>query len=187
MANNMSPLAQLLRQAKAGDESAREKLFVVAYDELHSLARVQLRDGGRSTLLDTTVLVHESFMRFVQAGQLHGEEEGQFFCYAARVMRSVIIDFVRQRQAARRGGGVKHVSFDTHLAENLHIPDIDVLRIHDALEELEKFDARLVKVVEMRYFVGMTETRIAEILGVTDRTVRRDWEKAKLLLAASLR
>jgi len=183
----MSRLTLLLQQAKAGDDSAREKLFVVAYDELRSLARAQLRDGGRNTLLDTTVLVHESFMRFVQAGQLHGEEEGQFYCYAARVMRSVIVDFARQRQAARRGGGAVHVSFDTQLAENLHVTDEDVVRINDALEELQKFDDRLVKVVEMRYFIGMTEARIAAVLGVTDRTVRRDWEKAKLLLAASLR
>jgi RNA polymerase sigma factor (TIGR02999 family) len=183
----MNDLTYLLQQAKAGDDSARERLFAVAYNELHSLARTLLRGGGRNTLLDTTVLVHESFMRFVQAGQLYGNEEGQFFCYAARVMRSVIVDFARQRQAARRGGDVVHVAFDTKLAENLHVSDDDVVRINDALEELQKIDDRLVTVVELRYFVGMTETRIAEVLGVTDRTVRRDWEKAKLLLTAALR
>jgi RNA polymerase sigma factor (TIGR02999 family) len=182
----MQELTQLLQRAQAGDQLARENLFAVAYQELRSLAHSQLRDGGRNTLLDTTVLVHESFMRFQQAGQLQGGEKGQFFGYAARVMRSVIVDFARQRQAARRGGNAPHVPLDTQLAENLHASDDDLVRINDALEALEKIDDRLVRVVEMRYFVGMTEVQIAESLGVTDRTVRRDWEKAKLLLTASL-
>lgn len=183
----MDALRDLLQQAHGGDEAARERLFAVAYEELRSQARAQLRGGGRNTLLNTTVLVHESYLRFLNAGQLSGAERGHFFSYAARVMRSVIVDFARQKQAERRGGDAVHISLNTQLAENLSAGEDELVRINDALEALQKLDARLVQVVEMRYFAGMTESEIAEALEVTDRTVRRDWEKARLLLAASLR
>jgi RNA polymerase sigma factor (TIGR02999 family) len=183
----MDELKALLQRARDGDEEARTKLFAVAYEELRSRARAQLRDGGRNTLLNTTVLVHESYLRFLQAGQLSGTERGYFFSYAAQVMRSVIVDFARQRQAQRRGGDAIHVSLTTQFAEELVAGDDQVVRNNDALEALQKVDDRLVRVVEMRYFAGMTETEIAEALGVTDRTVRRDWQKARLLLAETLR
>jgi RNA polymerase sigma factor (TIGR02999 family) len=183
----MDPLKDLLQRAHGGDQAAREQLFAVAYEELRSQARAQLRSGGRHTLLDTTVLVHESYLRFLRAGRLTGAERGHFFSYAAQVMRSVIVDSVRQRQADRRGGDAVHVQLDTRFAEDAAATDEQVIKINDALEALEKLDERLVRVVEMRYFAGMTETEVAEALGVTDRTVRRDWQKARLLLAAALR
>jgi RNA polymerase sigma factor (TIGR02999 family) len=102
-------------------------------------------------------------------------------------MRSVIVDSVRQRQADRRGGDAVHVPLDTRFADDVTANDEQVIKINDALESLEKLDARLVRVVEMRYFAGMTESEVATALGVTDRTVRRDWQKARLLLAAALR
>lgn len=178
----MDELAQLIRRAHAGDEPAREQLFAVAYQDLRTQARASLRNGGRNTLLDTTVLLHECFLRFQRAGKLSGAERGHFFAYAARVMRSVIVDFARERQAERRGGDAVHLPLDAHLAENLRAGEDDVIRIDDAMEALQSEDPRLVQVVEMRYFAGMTEQEIAEVLGVTDRTVRRDWEKARLLL-----
>lgn len=184
----MDPLADLLQRAQQGDAAARERLFAVAYEELRGQARAQLRNsGGRNTLLDTTVLVHESFLRFVQAGQLQGSDRGHFFSYAGRVMRSVIVDFARKRQAERRGGDAEHVPLDTQFAEDVRATDEELIRINDALEALQTVDDRLVKVVEMRFFAGMTEAEVAEALGVADRTVRRDWEKAKLLLTATLR
>jgi RNA polymerase sigma factor (TIGR02999 family) len=183
----MDPLKQLLKLAHDGDEDARAQLFAVAYDELRARARAQLRDGGRNTLLNTTVLVHESYLRFLNAGHLTGAERGYFFSYAAQVMRSVIIDFARQRQTQRRGGDVVHVRMTTQFSEDLSAEEDQLVKINDALEDLQKLDARLVQVVEMRYFAGMTEPEIALALGVTDRTVRRDWQKARLLLAATLR
>jgi len=183
----MDQLTDLLQRAQAGDVAARERLFVVAYEELRTQARSQLRSGGRNTLLDTTVLVHESFLRFMQAGQLSGTERGHFFAYAGRVMRSVIVDFARKRQAERRGGDAEHVSLDTQLAEDVRATDEELIRINEALEALQHVDHRLVQVVEMRFFAGMTEAEVADALGVADRTVRRDWEKAKLLLTATLR
>jgi len=183
----MDSLKLLLQQTSEGNEAARTQLFAVAYDELRSRARAQLRDGGRNTLLDTTVLVHESYLRFLHAGQLTGAERGYFFSYAAQVMRSVIIDFARQRQAQRRGGDVVHLPLSTQLAEELPASEDQLVRINEALEALSQVDDRLVRVVEMRYFAGMTEEEIALALGITDRTVRRDWQKARLLLAAMLR
>ena len=183
----MDELSQLIQRAHAGDEAARERLFAVAYEDLRGQARAQLRNGGRNTLLNTTVLLHESFLRFQRAGKLAGTERGHFFAYAARVMRSVIVDFARQRQTERRGGDVVHLPLDAELAENLHAGEDEVIQIHEAMQALEGEDPRLVRVVEMRYFAGMTEAEIAAVLGVTDRTVRRDWEKARLLLAAMLR
>jgi RNA polymerase sigma factor (TIGR02999 family) len=180
-------LSLLIQRAHAGDEAARERLFAVAYEDLRGQARRQLRDGGRNTLLNTTVLLHESFLRFQRAGKLAGSERGHFFAYAARVMRSVIVDFARQRLAERRGGDAVHLPLDAQLADNLRAGEDEVIQINDAIEALKDQDPRLVQVVEMRYFAGMTEQEVAEVLGITDRTVRRDWEKARLLLAAMLR
>jgi RNA polymerase sigma factor (TIGR02999 family) len=182
----MGDLTSLLQRANAGDESAREQLFAVAYDDLRIQARARLRHGGRNTLLDTTSLVHESFLRFHQAGKLSGSDRGHFFAYAASVMRSVIVDFARQRQAQRRGGGLQHVTLDTDLGDGLAAQEDQVVHVHEALARLEQVDARLARVVEMRYFVGMGEAEIGEVLGVTERTVRRDWQRARLLLAAAL-
>jgi RNA polymerase sigma factor (TIGR02999 family) len=183
----MDPLKELLQKAHEGNETARAQLFAVAYDELRTRARAQLQAGGRNTLLNTTVLVHESYMRYLNAGQLSSAERGYFFSYAAHVMRSVIVDFARQRQAQRRGGNAVHLPLTTQFAENLSVCEDQVVRINDALDELQKVDERLARVVEMRYFAGMTESEVAAAMGVTERTVRRDWQKARLLLAESLR
>jgi RNA polymerase sigma factor (TIGR02999 family) len=183
----MGELTDLLLRANAGDEAARQQLFASAYDELRLMARARLREGGRNTLLDTTVLVHESFLRFVQAGRLQANDRGHFFAYAASVMRSVIVDFARRRQAQRRGGDVAHVTLDTDLASSIAAQENEVIGVHEALVQLESVDPRLARIVEMRFFAGMGETEIGEALGVTQRTVRRDWERARLLLLAVLR
>ena len=113
---------------------------------------------------------------------------GQFMAYAAKVMRSVVVDTIRRRQSERRGGDLVHLQLDEARdvpASDAH--ESEVLRVHDSLEELAAIDERLVKVVEMRYFAGMTETEIAGVLDVGVRTVARDWEKARLFLQARLR
>jgi RNA polymerase sigma factor (TIGR02999 family) len=179
----------LLRQVHAGDAGARDRLFTAAYDELRKLAHARLRDGGRDALIETTVLVHESYLRFLQGTVLRSGDRRAFFAYASQVMRSVIIDSVRQRQADRRGGGMRDTSLDTHLggeAPRSDVQVLNVLNVHEALLALEQSEPRLAKVVEMRYFGGYTEQEIADTLGVAERTVRRDWEKARLLLTVLL-
>jgi RNA polymerase sigma factor (TIGR02999 family) len=180
------PLTDLIRDARDGDEAAMRRLFDVTYAELRQLARIRLKRGGRGTMLDTTALVHESYLRFAKLGHLRVEDRHRFFAYAAKVMRSVVVDFVRERMAERRGGGAEHVTLDTAIGGGTDAGAEEVLRVHEALGNLAEFGERLVRVVEMRYFAGMTEAEIAEALEVTERTVRRDWEKARLLLAQTL-
>ena len=155
------------------------------YAELRRLARARLAGGGRYTLLDTTALVHESFLRLQRGSQMPVNDSEHFLAYASATMRSVIVDYIRQRKAERRGGGAAHVTLDT-AAEPSSAPADEILDVHEALDVLAAVDVRLVKVVEMRYFGGLTDVEIAEVLGVTDRTVRRDWERARLLLAEVL-
>jgi RNA polymerase sigma factor (TIGR02999 family) len=183
---DMGELTVLLQRAQGGDAQARQQLFAVAYGDLRRQARARLRDGGRNTLLDTTALVHESFIRFVQAGALDTNCRGQFFSYAANVMRSVIVDHARQRQSARRGGDLQQVTFDTQAGQGSTREADQIVEVHEAVDRLALADPRLAQVVEMRYFAGMEESEIAAALGVTARTVRRDWKRARLLLSAAL-
>ncbi len=183
----MTQLTELLGRMQAGDSGARDALFAAAYPDLQRLARARLRDGGRNTVMDTSSLVHESYLRFVTAGELRAEDRRAFFAYASQVMRSVIVNSVRERIAQKRGGDWRPLTLSTNLAANLADAEDTVLRVHEALEDLEQADPRLAQVAQMRYFGGYSEREIAETLGVTERTVQRDWEKARLILAASLR
>lgn len=183
----MEDLSGLIQRVQVGEAGARDALFAAAYPELKRLAHARLRDGGRSTMLDTTALVHESYVRFLKGGALQLNDRRAFFGYASQVMRSVIIDTVRERQAQRRGGGQTALTLDTQVAAGLPTGEEAVLPLHDALLELEQVEPRLAKVVEMRYFGGYSEAEIAEALDLTERTVQRDWNKARLLLAAMLK
>jgi len=155
------------------------------YRQLRVLARARLRDGGRNTLLDTTALVHEAYLRM--AGRALGlEEQRQLMAYASRTMRSVIVDFARRRLTQRRGGDLFFVTFTGAHEHKAPAGAADIVRVHEALGDLEKLDPRLAGVVEMRYFGGLSDEQIAQTLGVSDRTVRRDWEKARLVLETAL-
>jgi RNA polymerase sigma factor (TIGR02999 family) len=143
--------------------------------------------GGRDAVLDTTALVHESYLRFVAAGELRAEDRRAFFAYSSQVMRSVILQNVRERAAERRGGNLSVLTLRTDLVGDLATDEKAILEVHEALLVLEQADQRLAKVVEMRYFGGYSAQEIAETLAVTERTVERDWAKARLILAAALR
>jgi RNA polymerase sigma factor (TIGR02999 family) len=160
-----------------------------AYRQLRVIARARLRDGGRETLLDTTALVHEAYLRIAgssAAAGLGSAEQRSFLAYASRTMRSVIVDFARRRQSERHGGDALIITLTGTLPERQPAAADDIVRVHEALEELAAIDARLAQVVEMRYFAGLSETQIAQALDISERTVRRDWEKARLLLERTL-
>jgi RNA polymerase sigma factor (TIGR02999 family) len=161
--------------------------FALFYGELRTLAHARLRRSQPLTLLDTTALVHETWIRFQKAGPVDVAGRGRFLAYAARTMRSIIVDFVRQRNAERRGGNNQQVTFDTGLGAPVRGAEDEILMVNQALEELAKVDERLVRLVEMRYFAGLEEDDIAASLGVSSRTVRREWHKARLLLSLALR
>jgi len=168
-----------------GAPRAVVKHLPMLYPQLRRLARARLAGGSRFTLLDTTALVHESYMRLQAAEGFEPRDHEHFLAYAATTMRSVVIDYVRRRQAERHGGGAPHTSLTGANAEQV-ASDEEILEVHEALAALKEIDARLVQVVEMRYFGGLTDEEVAAALGISDRTVRRDWERARLLLAAAL-
>jgi len=159
-------------------------LFPQLYDELRSLAHDQVRRS--SSGLNTTTLVHESFVRLADSGRLKIEDRQHFLAYACTVMRSIVVDFARTNLAQKRGGGIAPLTLNTDIVNSSVASDAEVLRIHEALEELATLDARLARVVEMRYFGGLSDVEIASALGLTTRTVQRDWEKARMLLRSLL-
>jgi RNA polymerase sigma factor (TIGR02999 family) len=181
-----SEVTRLMEQVREGDLAARDELFSLAYDDLRRIARARLRDGGRNTMLNTTDLVHDSFLRLLRSEGLRIEDRRAFFAYASRVMRSVIVDSARQRQSERRGGDAQLITLSTELSGTLAHGEDEILRVHEALEVLAQADARMGQVVEMRYFGGYSELEIADALGVNERTIRRDWEKARIILRAAL-
>lgn len=183
----MSDITALLQAASDGDRLAADRAFALLYGELRQLARGRLRQAQGLTLLDTTALVHESFLRLQRADGLGFPDRHHFLAYAAKVMRSVVVDVVRARQADRRGGAAEHVTLDTALADGLAAHDDEVLRVHEALDELAALEPRLAQVVELRYFGGLTDAETAAALEVTERTVQRDWQKARLFLSMALR
>jgi RNA polymerase sigma factor (TIGR02999 family) len=182
----VTELTQLLHQVQAGDSAARDALFAAAYPGLQQLARARLRDGGRSTLLDTRSLVHETFLRYAHSGGLRAEDRRAFLAYASLVMRSVSDSSARERAAQKRGSGLRPVTLSERISEQVLDDEEAILRVHEALESLEQVDARLARVVQMRYFGGYSEQEIADTLGVTERTVQRLWLKARLMLQAAM-
>lgn len=182
----MGDITELIHRATAGENAAWEMLFEQLYEPLRGLARARLARRGHQTLLDTTGLVAECFLRLKRADRLRVNDRQHFMAYAARAMRSVVVDFARSRATERRGGDAEYVTLTEGIAEDISGAE-EILKVHAALETLEKVDPRLVRVVEMRYFAGLTEEEIGMSLGLTERTVRRDWKKAKLLLALALR
>jgi RNA polymerase sigma factor (TIGR02999 family) len=180
----MSQVTVLLDASRRGDSGAVEQLFDLLYQDLRQLAHAKLRRSGQFTLLDTTGLVHESYLRLFKVGSIEATDRGHFMGYAAQVMRSIVVDFVRRRSTDRRGGDAIHIDLDVAQVEDPR--EREVLQIHEALQELARIDPRLVRVVEMRYFAGMTEEEVADALDRSVRSVARDWEKARLFLATTL-
>jgi RNA polymerase sigma factor (TIGR02999 family) len=150
------------------------------------MARSRLR-FGRDALLDTTALVHESYIRFAESGGDGAADWSSLLRYAPRIMHNVVVDSIRRRNAQMHGGHAVQVELETGIAA-VNVPGSgEIENVARAIEELERIDSRLAQVVEMRFFGGMTEPEIAHALGVTERTVRRDWQKARLLLAQAIR
>jgi RNA polymerase sigma factor (TIGR02999 family) len=180
----MGDITRLLEQARNGDAAARERFFSSMYAELDRLARSRLRRDDRYTLLDAPGLVHEVYLR-LQNSALPGPDRRSFLAYASRVMRSVIIDYVRARASERRGGGREMLTLNTGIADR-QLAEPELLGLGDALESLQRIDERAHWVVEMRYFGGMEIEEIAEFLEVSPATVKRDWQKARAYLLQAL-
>jgi RNA polymerase sigma factor (TIGR02999 family) len=177
----VSEVTELLRAANGGDARASHRLFSLLYAELKQLARAKLRRSGGPTELDTTSLVHESFLRLAGRDGYTPADRRAFYAYVARVMRSVVLDMVRERQARKRGGGQVFVTLPTAAAEQ-PVAGAELIAIDDALESLGRLEPALKELVEMRYFAGLTVREISEVLGKSPRTIQREWEKGRALL-----
>jgi RNA polymerase sigma factor (TIGR02999 family) len=150
------------------------------YADLKRLAHSNLRSSSNDEL-NTTVLVHESFLRYVEHGALDKADRPAFFAYVGRVMRSVVVDFVRERQALKRGGDQTRVALTTRMGDEA-IDDDRLLAIHDALAALQNVAPVLHQMIEMRFFAGLSVLEVSEITGQSTRTVEREWQKARALL-----
>jgi RNA polymerase sigma factor (TIGR02999 family) len=172
--------------------AAVDARFKAHYPELRRLAHLRLHRDGGGFALNTTSLVNECYLKLRNINSLAESERTHFIAYASRTMRSIIVDLVREELAQRRGGDIAVVTLNTAVAENV-VGDTginhqyDVMAIDSALTQLEATDLRLAQVVELRYFGGLSFDEIGELLGLAERTIRRDWDKAKLLLMMTLR
>lgn len=183
--NDVVDITQWLADARGGDRNALDNVLATLYRELHQMARRQL-GGQHGHTLDATALVHEAYLKLTSRAGALFEDRAHFFAYAASAMRSVVVDYARQRLAVKRGGDLHRVTdLPDDAGGGLRL-DEDMLGLDTALNKLQALDARLAQVVEMRYFAGLSETEIAGLLKRSERSVRRDWQKARMFLLAAL-
>jgi len=174
-------VTQLLKAWTAGDEQALEKLAPFVYKELHRVARRCMAGERPGTPLQTTELVNEAYLRLVNCRQMNWQHRAHFFAMSAQLMRRILIDFARSRGYQKRGGGVLSISLD-EAPSVCNEPDRNLVALDDALKQLATMDQRKSKVVELRYFGGLSAKETAEVLGISVETVARDWRLAKMWL-----
>ena len=178
-------VTQILKRAQGGDRAALDQLFALLYDELRAIARGRLKGRPADATIRTTALINEAWVRMAEQEELDFEDRSHFFAYSSRVMRTVLVDHARRVSAEKRGGNAVRIT--------LHDHDVPVeqqaeflLALDEALNELARLAERACRVVECRYFGGLTEEETAAALGISDRTVRRDWVKARAWLYRAL-
>jgi len=176
-----STISALVAAADQGDRAAADALFSTLYAELHRLARCELAKGGRGMSLGATTLLHAAYLEMAPRGGVAFPDQPRFMKYAARVMRGLIVEHARNRQALKRGGGFHITSLTTDIADGA-ADDAELTRISDALDELAKVDAPLAEVVDLKFFCGFSFVEIAAMRGVSERTVQRQWESARVYL-----
>lgn len=181
-----SAVSSLIVEAEQGDESAAHALFQVLYSELHRLAKRELARQGAPLSISPTTLLHEAYLDMAGRPGASFPDRGRFMGYAARVMRGLIIDHARSRQAIKRGGQFEITTLNTEVGEKV-AGARELGRISDALDELAKSDPSLAEVVDLKFFCGFSFAEIAAMQGTCERTVQRKWEKARIYLHRSVR
>jgi RNA polymerase sigma factor (TIGR02999 family) len=172
------PITDLLLQASVGDSAAMDQLFPLVYDGLRRMAHAALRRERPDHTLGTTGLIHESYLKLVDQTRAGWRDRAHFYAVAALAMRRILVDYARRHRRAKRGGGRRAVSLDES-AVSLDERAENIVALDEALNRLGELNPRLSRIVEFRFFGGLTEEEIAEALGVTTRTVKRDWAKAR--------
>ena len=184
MSSSLKVTPQLFQLAASGDTDAVSALYAELYPEIKRVARARLAQAGGVTGLNATALVHEGFMRMAERENLNGDTRVQFFAYVGKVLRSIVIDFIRARDAEKRGGGATllTLSHADSAAESL-LPVVDVIALDRALERLKAVDVGMYQTAELHFFCGMTIVETSEARGISTRTVNREITKARALLA----
>lgn len=177
-------VTQLLRAWRNGESAALDELTPLVYDELHRLAGAYLRHERKGHTLQTSGLVNEAFLRLIDQ-TVDWQNRAHFFGIAASMMRRILVDYARTRRAQKRGGDEIHCALDEALDE-AEAQDADVIALHDALLSLEQFDPRQSRIVELRYFAGLTIQEVAEVMQLSDSTIEREWNTARLWLKREL-
>jgi RNA polymerase sigma factor (TIGR02999 family) len=185
MVSEPSPVTQLLKEWSAGRRDAFDRLFPLVYEELRSLAAQHLRRERHPSPLQTTALVHEAYLKLVQQDGVRCENRAHFFGIAAKVMRCLLVDQARARDAAKRGGGIPPDTLDIAPGVTLP-PNVDLIALDEVLTELARIDSRQGEVVELRYFGGLTIDETAEALDISPATVSREWTLARAWLYSRL-
>jgi RNA polymerase sigma factor (TIGR02999 family) len=174
-------LDPLIRLAEGGDPEAQRQLFTSLYEELHGIARRELRRSGGALTLGATTLLHEAYLNLGERRGVTFPDRARFLGYASRAMRGLIIDYARSRQALKRGAAFEITSLPENIPEQA-VDSMELQRVSDAIERLAALEPRLAQVVDLKYFGGFSFCDIAALWAVSERTVQRDWEKARLFL-----
>jgi len=175
----------LLGAYRSGQKEVLDELYPLIYNDLRSIAKQQLRRSWDVGTLCSTVLVNESYLKLLGGGSVSFTDRAHFFSLASKAIRQIVLNYAESKNAQKRGADWQRVTMEQTLASNEHELK-QVIDVGYALEEVESLDPKLAQLIEMKFFAGMTEIEIAEVWGVTDRTVRRSWVKAKALLAQAL-
>jgi RNA polymerase sigma factor (TIGR02999 family) len=186
MADDCGDITQLLHDLKGGDSAAEHLLLPIVYAELHRLAGALMRRERTGHTLQATALIHEAYLQLIDQRDKDWQNRVHFFAVAAQVMRRVLVDHARTRRAAKRGGAYRKVSLDEALTLTNEQSD-EIVAIDEALSRLACLDPRQGRVVELRFFGGLTEDETAHVLGIASRTVKRDWRVAKAWLHGELK
>jgi RNA polymerase sigma factor (TIGR02999 family) len=179
-------ITSLMAAADRGDSTAREALFSMLYAELHRMARRELARGGIPVTISATTLLHEAYLDMAARNGASFPDRARFMAYAARVMRGLIIDHARSRSAQKRGGQFEITSLKTDFGEQ-PIDDRELSRLSDALDELAQVEPSIAEIVDLKYFCGLSFAEIAAMRNVSERTVQRGWDKARIYLHGNLR
>ena len=186
MSKSDTEIGVLFQASEAGNPDAKNELFAALYRELHRLAQHHLASGGGPLTLSATTLLHEAYLDITRRERLAFPERNSFLAYASRAMRGLMIDYIRTRRAQKRGGDLTLLSLEDEQPD-IAAADVGMLgQLNIALEELETIDPALAQLVDLKFFCGFTFDEVAAMRGVSERTVRRDWQKARLLLHRTL-
>lgn len=178
-------LTRLLQASNEGNREALDQLLPIVYDELRRIARHQLSKERANHTLQATALVNEAYMKLIGQHSVDWHNRAHFFSIAAETMRRILVNHAVERNAQKRGGGATIVSLEEEI-DFIHQRDLDVLALDDALRKLEEFDKTQAKIIELKFFGGMTNEEIADVMGVSDSTVKREWRMAKAWLQSRM-